>query len=843
MDTMMGIMIQTAVLVTAILAVRKLFGEKLHAYIRYGLWLLVALRLLLPFNFVDSPVSVLRVVNAVAGRYVETSSDRGYFGRYLESDRDDRRDSITAQERLLGEQSEKVAEELRTSGENAVGENITVENGQAIGGEKVIVGNGQAIGEKSTTVENGQAAGGEKINVENGLAANGKNTVVRDGSAILEERNAATGEDWSIRESAAVILGWVWIAGSLLVGGTFFTAHLRFYKRICRTRQLCRGGKTRRGENGGELAVSCGSLEIYRVEGLEAPCLAGVLHPAIYIGMDIKIGTDRFRFVTTHERVHYLHGDHIWALLRTVLVTVYWFHPFVWIAASASVRDGEIACDHGTIRRLGDEERLSYGEMLLDLSRKKRGGRIYSYGTMLRPGNADLKERIIRLAGGNGSRLSTGILAVMLMLVMAGCAFTGASRQGENMNDTGAAKTTGAAGTTDGSVLQETEESESASDPGSGAGESGGNVSASGNTPSDEKDFDPGEEITEVRQLIAKEAEVSGETMFGADGPALDYAGQPGLDGTNDKVAIFHDYFGLIVYDLTNSKILRSLDLAAYGCQFTQGDNACQVAVSADGRNVWLHPRKMRYMFRYEVDKDLLWQQPLVKSFEVDLEAQDLFNRYLVTESERHDKWESNYLYEEYKDERGLQTAYIYLTTLEDTRLGNLQCVWDDMVYILWDEDSAASGQTTGAFPYRYDGVVNEVQILYARPCESARISDTFGERVHPVNGETRVHEGVDYAAEKGTDIRAAADGIVYETGYSAEHGNYVVLLHINGDMTYYCHCQDITVSQEEQVARGTKIATVGSSGRSTGAHLHFALSQNGVFVDPLENMDHSTDG
>ena len=76
MSAMTGIMVQTTVLVTAILAVRKLLGAKLHAYIRYGLWLLVVLRLLIPVNFIDSPVSVLRAVNAVGERFGEAFFDR-----------------------------------------------------------------------------------------------------------------------------------------------------------------------------------------------------------------------------------------------------------------------------------------------------------------------------------------------------------------------------------------------------------------------------------------------------------------------------------------------------------------------------------------------------------------------------------------------------------------------------------------------------------------------------------------------------------------------------------------------------------------------------------------------
>ena len=160
------------------------------------------------------------------------------------------------------------------------------------------------------------------------------------------------------------------------------------------------------------------------------------------------------------------------------------------------------------------------------------------------------------------------------------------------------------------------------------------------------------------------------------------------------------------------------------------------------------------------------------------------------------------------------------------------------MVYTLWDGNQAGAVQTAAEFPYQHDGNIHDVEIIYDEPCAYSRISDTFSERTHPTSGEVRMHEGIDFAAEEGADIKAAADGIVHETGYTAEYGNYVVLLHQNGDMTYYCHCKDINVSPDEQVERGDTIATVGRSGRATGFFLHFALSRNGEFVDPAENMN-----
>ena len=141
-------------------------------------------------------------------------------------------------------------------------------------------------------------------------------------------------------------------------------------------------------------------------------------------------------------------------------------------------------------------------------------------------------------------------------------------------------------------------------------------------------------------------------------------------------------------------------------------------------------------------------------------------------------------------------------------------------------------------FPYNYDGYVEYVEIKYGKPCNYTRISGAFGGRTHPVTGEVILHEGIDFVATEGTDIMAAADGVVYETGYSAKYGNYVVLLHVNGEMTYYCQCQKISAKKDDQVKRGDKIATVGQTGQATGPHLHFALSRHGWFVNPESYME-----
>jgi murein DD-endopeptidase MepM/ murein hydrolase activator NlpD len=132
------------------------------------------------------------------------------------------------------------------------------------------------------------------------------------------------------------------------------------------------------------------------------------------------------------------------------------------------------------------------------------------------------------------------------------------------------------------------------------------------------------------------------------------------------------------------------------------------------------------------------------------------------------------------------------------------------------------------------EGIYNEVGIFYQNPVPGAKLSETYGDRIHPVTGEELFHSGMDLVAEKGTMVLAAAKGKVYETGYDKNAGNYLILLHINGEMTYYANCDTILVESGQEVEAGEQIATLGSTGSSTGAHLHFALSYQGSFIEPV---------
>ena len=116
----------------------------------------------------------------------------------------------------------------------------------------------------------------------------------------------------------------------------------------------------------------------------------------------------------------------------------------------------------------------------------------------------------------------------------------------------------------------------------------------------------------------------------------------------------------------------------------------------------------------------------------------------------------------------------------------------------------------------------------------AGRISSGFGGRKSPTAGASTYHKGVDLAAPSGTPILAAGSGKVVTATYSSSAGNYIMISHGNRLYTVYMHCSRLAVSAGKQVTKGQVIGYVGSTGISTGAHLHFGVTKNGSYVNPL---------
>ena len=136
--------------------------------------------------------------------------------------------------------------------------------------------------------------------------------------------------------------------------------------------------------------------------------------------------------------------------------------------------------------------------------------------------------------------------------------------------------------------------------------------------------------------------------------------------------------------------------------------------------------------------------------------------------------------------------------------------------------------ETNNANKRKYDGG------MFTWPAPSyTRISDEYGNRMHPILKVQQFHNGLDMAAPGGSPILAAYNGTVVAAAYSSSMGNYIMIDHGDNLFTIYMHASALYVSNGAEVTKGQKIAAVGSTGRSTGNHLHFSVRLNGSYVSP----------
>lgn len=123
---------------------------------------------------------------------------------------------------------------------------------------------------------------------------------------------------------------------------------------------------------------------------------------------------------------------------------------------------------------------------------------------------------------------------------------------------------------------------------------------------------------------------------------------------------------------------------------------------------------------------------------------------------------------------------------------------------------------------------------LMRTPIDGARLSSGFGRRLHPVLGYMKEHRGVDFAAAPGTPVYAAGDGVVEEAGWNGDYGKYVRIRHNSEYSTAYAHMNSIKTGKGKRVRQGQLIGHVGTTGRSTGPHLHYEILKGGVRTNPL---------
>lgn len=237
-------------------------------------------------------------------------------------------------------------------------------------------------------------------------------TEIAEGESVWVAQTEDTAVQYK-RLSVHTVLAYVWLAGSGIAAAFLLAVNLRFWLRLRQVRT--------------PYPVEGCTLPVYLVEtDLSSPCLFGLFHPAIYLTPAALSSPERLVHVLAHEQTHARHLDHLWTFLRGICLAVYWFDPLVWAAASASKTDCELACDEGALARLGEEERIPYGQTLLSLIPVRRAGNPLLAATTMAAGKKQLKDRFTRIAKKPRQFAAAAAAAALLAGIVSACTFTGA---------------------------------------------------------------------------------------------------------------------------------------------------------------------------------------------------------------------------------------------------------------------------------------------------------------------------------------------------------------------------------------------------------------------------------
>lgn len=306
--------LESSILILLILGIRKVFMGKIRYAGIYALWLVVLLRLLIPVNFISTPVSVGNLIS----------------------------DSV-----LSWQVTEKTEQ------------NIEISN----------------LGEASQQPDKGAGqvwnSGSGWENVSQFPQSQAIDTVGQNGYRSQEsentERNTFQGflKNWK-GINGKLIFGIVWLVISVLLLSWFVLSNVCLLRRLKQNRRFY-------GKRDTVKIYTVTGIQSPCLYGFFRPVIY-IPKCFVYGEEYVRADKDEIEQMITHEYVHYRHRDHIWAMARMLLTAVYWFHPFVWMAVSCSKKDAELFCDETVIQLLGEEKRFCYGRMLVRLASDAKWG-------------------------------------------------------------------------------------------------------------------------------------------------------------------------------------------------------------------------------------------------------------------------------------------------------------------------------------------------------------------------------------------------------------------------------------------------------------------------------------
>lgn len=408
---MTGWIFSSCVLILIVLLVRQVFKNKLSACFRYGLWLIVLVRLLIPFSLPGTSLSVLNILQTEENTMLPNEMKDMTLGDIIQELTG--ADSLNADDYELKNNNE----------ENSV--NVSdIADADILNRDNI--GEQDYAGDRSSAAEqaNGFNAGESIIIQDTFLEGNPQLLVTEDknSNAGIDETLAGSSFLQTLKPYYAKILYTIWLVGAGICAIVIFTSNVVFSMKLKKTRIKV--------DN--EMTVYS-HLPVYQSKIISSPCMFGILKPGIYIHTE-HLG-EGLPYILQHENTHYRHKDHIWAFLRSICLIIHWYNPLVWLSVYLSMKDAEFACDESVIKNYSEEARKDYGKTLIALTVKQSPSlALLSCASTLSGGNGYMKERIKRIVKSPKTLVVPAVFVVLICVIAVAITFTGSKEENNDNN-------------------------------------------------------------------------------------------------------------------------------------------------------------------------------------------------------------------------------------------------------------------------------------------------------------------------------------------------------------------------------------------------------------------------
>ena len=556
-------------------------------------------------------------------------------------------------------------------------------------------------------------------------------------------------------------------------------------------------------------------IKIIMQDYKKVPSIFGILNPVILITEDtLKENDLTIKYIFLHELSHYKRGDLVFNYILVLVLSIHWFNPIVWFMFSKVRQDIELGADELATKRLDKNERKEYGMTLINLIKNCVKENYTASLLCISDNEKNLERRILMIKGKTKTAIIAILITIVTLGIVAGIVLVKFNNQKSFSNMEMLEESSFSLG------LEENEQEKISS-------EEKQKLENYINKICNPTCIVKLEEFTDINEVSKKwiyshlesttsyvtEDEIKNQLqeLFGTDLKidvtndiaSIDDVVMPTYDKAMQKYALpIHGMDNVPVYTIDNIEITNNkyiVNVVEYNemADLYSSDDNYELIISAYDETiekVW----KWKEVFR--VNQDTTEEE--IKN-EV-LKRKDEFLSYNITIEMNDDKFIVKSINKSIKDNNEASTK------------NNIS--FKNEI----DENMVSSSEST--------------KLIFPLNSEYELIKE-FG-KVYQYNEETKEneqfnHTGTDYKTDEGSEILAAKSGDIVYSAYKGSYGYLVVIDHGNGMQTYYAHCSELLKKQGEKVNAGDVIAKVGSTGNSTGPHLHFEVRINGVAVNP----------